>query len=135
MGKGKGKAIRKRSVCPSTTGNERRKVRCVSAGQAMETVASSVDSAIMELKNIFAVPNNTGNAQSAPRLEGTLKSQAIKAIERDKGLSVDELMDAVLVLENDPQRTDSYLSIEKKAVCTSYLRLHMNTLKGLKRYD
>ena len=135
MGKGKGKAIRKWSVCPSTIGNERRKVRRVSAGQAMETVASSMDSAIVELKNIFAVPDNTGNTQSAPRLEGTLKSQAIKAIERDEGLSVDELMDAVLVLENDPQRADLYLSIENKAVRTSYLRLYMNTLRGLKRYD
>ncbi len=127
----KGKSVNKQSAGPLNTGDDRHKVRRVSAGQGMVIVANSVEIAIDSLKDIVT---GNGKTESTPQLEGTLSSEsrAIKAIENDEGFSDEELKDAILVIENNPKHAEMYLSLERKGARTSYLRHHM---KELKKYN
>ena len=126
----KGKTVSKRSAGPSNTGNERRKVRRISAGQGMANVANSVETAIDSLKDIAT--GNAGTSQSVPRLEATILFRAIKAIEKDEGFSDNELKDALLAIEKNPQLAEMYLSLERKGTRALYLRHHMD---GVQNYE
>ena len=96
----------------------------------MVTVANLVETAIDSLRDIVSGKPSTD--QSSPHLEATMLTQAIKAIERDEGFSDNELMDAVLAIENNLKRVETYLSLGSKGTRTLYLRHHMGELK---KYD
>jgi ATP-dependent protease HslVU (ClpYQ) peptidase subunit len=116
----KGKSVRKRSAGPSNTGNERRKVRRISAGEGMAALANSMETAFDLLKDIVS-----GASQCTPRSEALkIQAQAMEAIEKDEGFSDEDIKDAALVIADNPSTANTYLHIKNKHARKSYL-LHM----------
>jgi hypothetical protein len=123
----KKKTVNKRSAGPLTIENKRHKVCCISSGQGMMIVANSVETAINMLRDLAT--GKTSTSQSGPPLKVTISSQAIKAIEKDKGFSNCELMNTILAIENNLRLTELYLSLENKGTRTLYIRHHMEEIQ------
>jgi hypothetical protein len=115
--KEKGKNIQKRSACPTNTGNDRRKIRRISAGQGMTTMANLMENAMETIAEKF-----TRAMQQAPRSEALqVTAQAIEIIEMEEGFSDEDLKDAALVIGNSPEVANMYLHMKSKTACRNYL--------------
>ena len=123
--KGKGASVRKRSAGSTTTGNERRKTRRISAGEGMSIMAGSMETSIDSLKDTI-----TDVVQRTPHSEARdLEAQAIKAIEKGEDFDFNDLAYAARVMTGQPSRANMYLSMESKGARTSYLLGMMEELK------
>ena len=91
----------------------------------MVEIASSLETAIDSLKDMVSGP-----IQGAPRSEALeIGARAIRAIEMDEGFSVDDLVDAALVIQGNHLIAKVYLSTKNKKERTSFLLHHMEKLK------
>lgn len=117
--KGKAQAVRvnKRSAAPTNTGNERRKIRRISAGQGMTTMATKMESRIDRLSDIIE-----GTAQrNSGSNDLDLETQAIEAIEKNECFDTDDLSYAVCVIAGHRARANAYLRMKDKEARTAYL--------------
>jgi hypothetical protein len=114
----------KRPAPPTNTGNDRRKVRRISAGQGMTTIASSMESSMDSYADKI-----TDAFQRAPRSEALeVAGQAIETIEDEEGFSGDDLTDAAVVIAQSKEVANVYLHLKGKAARTSFLLRCMRDL-------
>jgi hypothetical protein len=94
-------------------GNERRKVRRISAGEGMVALAKSIETSFEKLKDILDMVSTTQRTPSPCSGDMEIVGRAIEAIERDEGFSDVDFVNAALVIENT-STAKKYLSIKNK---------------------
>ncbi len=96
----------------------------------MATLVNSMEAAIDSLKETVRV---TGIFQRDP-LPEVLETQtrAIEAIELNEGFSTKDLVDAALVIENNPPIAYMYLSIENEGMRRDFL---LSQMKRPQKYN
>ena len=94
----------------------------------MVMVAKSMETAINSLKDFVPMADFS---QPDPLSEDMyFAGQAIKAIEKDEGFSDEDLVDAALVITNQPSIAKVYLLLKGKEARTSFLLGHMEKLRN-----
>jgi hypothetical protein len=94
---------------------------------AMARMTSSMERAIDLLKDIISEIQRPPRSSRSDVFEVT--ARAIRTIEKDEGLSDEDLANAALVITDNPSVADEYLDIKNKRARTCYLLHHMEKLK------
>jgi len=146
--KGKGKAPQKRSARPINTGNDRRKVCRVSAGDVMTTMTGSMEDIFDSLKDVFSDvakrrdfrEHAQAQIQAQTQAQATatvtrseakeIEHMAMEAIQNDEGFSDKDIVDAASTLQEDPGIASMYLLIKSKKARTTFLLRKMKKFKG-----
>jgi hypothetical protein len=116
----------KRSPPPTTTGNERRKVRRISAGEGMTTIATSIDTQVGSLAD--TVSNAVDRvAGSGPDID--IEDRAMDVIEEEEGLETEDLAYAAMFIAGDNRGAKAYLRFKDKAARTLFLFKMINKVK------
>jgi hypothetical protein len=125
MKKNKGKSACKNSAAPTSTGNNRCKVHCISAGEGMTVMAKSMGSSIDLLKDMI-----TGASQAAQLGKLKIETKTIEAIENNEGFDDEELAYAVMAIVNNSTAANRYLSMRSEKGRSTYIRKLMKNIKN-----
>jgi hypothetical protein len=121
----KGKSI-KRSPGPANTGNERRKVRRISAGQGMTNIGDSMENSFVTIRGMVS-----DSFHIAPRpVSLDIGAQAMQTIEEEEDLSEEDLVRAEMVITQNTSCANVYLHISNKRARTLYLLKMMGELNN-----
>ena len=94
----------------------------------MAMVAKSMEAAVNSLEDFVSMADFS---QRDPLSEDmNIHALAIEAIEKDEGFSVEDFVDAVLVITDKPFLAKAYLLINGKEARTSFLLSHMEKLRN-----
>lgn len=129
---GKGKCVRTRSAPTKTTGSDRRKVRRISAGQGLATIADSVKDAMGSMSKMIVSSLEWQSAPSRPEgLEPLdIIDKAMVAILEDEGFSDDDAACAADVMEGNPSCVRMYLRLTSSGMRTKYLHRLMDKMNN-----
>src|SRR5436190_20777962 len=94
----------KRTKSHTQTNNERCKTKTVTAGEGLASIAESMQVAMESLADSI-----TGVSRGSEK--GGSEAAAVAAIEKDEGLSEDELTEAVEMLMSDSKKAMMYLAL------------------------
>jgi len=109
------------------TGKDRRKVKRVSAGEGLATVADSMEASMRTIANSLIVASGHGPTDSSCR-----KATAISAIEENEGLSDNEFNDAVEMIMDNGEAASMYLAIKNPIARTRFLQSQLQKARNNK---
>lgn len=98
-------------------GNEKRKARRMSTAQEIASMTNSMDDVMTSLTGILEA---TTKRASQPESMNT-DALAIKAIEKQEGLSRTQVADAATAILNNPRMSNIYLQMEDEEARREFL--------------
>jgi hypothetical protein len=113
----------------SSTTSERRNVRSISAGQGLSNLGESL---VKVVEGVLSRKSNSSSSQSSASNTSSIEDvEAIGIIERNEGLSFDELDAACDVIMTNPKVGRMYLALSNPTARTRFIRKRIDEYHGL----